>query len=206
MKTTRNNGVRARKTGTRALLRRILVVCEGAKTEPNYFKSFDAAAITATVDVRGEGKNTTSLVDSAAEIVRKARESGRPYDEVWAVFDRDSFLPEAFNEAVRRAEAAGMRTAWSNEAFELWYLLHFDYIDAAISRSRYGGMLADKLGFPYAKNATDMRARLRAREPDAIRNAKLLHSSYSSETPPASAFPCTTVYRLVEALRGNVLA
>lgn len=27
--------------------------------------------------------------------------------------------------------------AWSNESFELWYYLHFQYLDTGISRSQY---------------------------------------------------------------------
>lgn len=43
---------------------RFLIVCEGEKTEPLYFRAFPVAA-DVQVDVRGEGANTTSLVQAA---------------------------------------------------------------------------------------------------------------------------------------------
>ena len=57
------------------------------------------------------------------------------FDRVWVVFDRDDF--NDFNEAIALAERKGYKAAWSNEAFELWYLLHFIYLDTAISRADY---------------------------------------------------------------------
>ena len=62
-----------------------LIVCEGACTEPNYFKGFRLPAKVA--DIRGIGANTVSLVNKTIAL----RNQG-DYDSVWCVFDRDSFL------------------------------------------------------------------------------------------------------------------
>jgi hypothetical protein len=51
------------------------------------------------------------------------------------VFDKDDF--NDFNEAFQPASRIGFYVAWTNEASELWYLLHFVYLDAAISRAGY---------------------------------------------------------------------
>lgn len=58
-----------------------------------------------------------------------------PFDRIWVVFDKDDF--NDFNEAIKLAKDFSFNCAWTNEAFELWYFLHFQYLDAAISRHDY---------------------------------------------------------------------
>lgn len=178
---------------TREQKPRMLIVCEGEKTEPNYFRAFPLA----TLDVRivGAGANTLSVVERAREV----RDSDGAFDQVWVVFDRDSFPRGRVNEAVASAEREGMRVAWSNEAFELWYLLHFAYCDAALSRTTYSRRLSVSLGRPYTKNAPDIYDLLLTRQPDAIRNAERLVASHP-DLNPARSNPATTVHRLVAEL------
>ena len=68
-----------------------LIVCEGEKTEPNYFSHFRVPKI--VCDVVGIGANTESLVKKAIELKNNATIS---YDNVWCVFDRDSFPAQNF--------------------------------------------------------------------------------------------------------------
>jgi len=109
----------------------ILIVCEGEKTEPSYFRQFRLAS--ATIKTIGEGYNTVSLVSRAAEL----RQQGE-YEQVWCVFDKDDFSDEDFNNAITMAEAEGISVAYSNQAFEYWIILHFeDHQGARMHRSRY---------------------------------------------------------------------
>jgi len=85
-----------RKQNTKEVRVYFLIVCEGEKTEPNYFKSFksNVKSFVYTIDTLGEGSNTKDLVKRTI----KAREnSSQKYDRVWTVFDRDSFSPDNFN-------------------------------------------------------------------------------------------------------------
>lgn len=79
----------------------MLIVCEGEKTEPNYFRAFPLA----TLDVRvvGAGANTRSVVEIAIQERDRAR-STDPFDRVWAVFDRDSFPHDRMHAATTYAE------------------------------------------------------------------------------------------------------
>ena len=83
----------------------ILIVCEGEKTEPNYFKKFETFGL--DVKVLGTGKNTESLVNLASEFIDE-------YDAVWCVFDKDSFKSVQFNNACSTAVRNGMNVAYSN--------------------------------------------------------------------------------------------
>ena len=172
---------------------RILIVCEGEKTEPNYFRHFPLPS-DSIVEVQGVGANTVGLVEEALRLRKGAR-----YDQVWCVFDRDSFPPENFNAALQLAEYNNIRVAYSNEAFELWYVLHFDYLDTGISRADYKTSLNERLGHKYEKNSESMYAEIYKRQPDAIRNAKRLLAQYNP-TNPVSDNPSTTVHLLVEQL------
>jgi hypothetical protein len=169
-----------------------LIVCEGEKTEPQYFRSFRVP--TKTIKVVGTGYNTRSLVEWAIELQGK-----QDYDQVWCVFDRDSFSVSNFNDALTLAEAENIKVAYSNEAFELWYLLHFHYYNTGISRSDYSNKLSKLLKFKYQKNFPGMYDLLFEKQPTAIKNAKKLLRQYKSPNP-AKDNPSTTVHQLVEEL------
>lgn len=177
---------------------RILIVCEGAKTEPNYFRCFPVADVI-DIEVVGTGRNTDSLVTQAIQRRDRAETDGRPFNEVWCVFDRDSFTPHNFNRALQLAQNEHIRTATTNEAFELWYLLHFNFHDAGISRATYAERLTRALGIPYAKNMTDIYERLLERQPAAIRNAATLLKRYAPWNPERHN-PSTNVHHLVNRL------
>jgi len=172
-----------------------LIVCEGQKTEPNYFRKFPIPA-DSVVDVKGTGANTDGLVRKAIQL-----RAGQKYDQVWVVFDRDSFTLEHFNSAIQMANANGIHIAYSNEAFELWYVLHFFYLDTAITRVDYRHRLSQKdcLGYEYEKNSKTIYDELSIRQPTAIRNAKRLLEQYNPPNP-VSDKPSTTVHLLVEQL------
>jgi hypothetical protein len=183
---------------------RILIVCEGIQTEPNYFLSIKnlLPPNIVSIQIEGEGANTLSLVDKARELRDCQLKSDYSFDQVWVVFDRDSFDADAFDNAIRSAEAGGMNCAWSNEAFELWYILHFEYRNTAMSRREYKSVLNRYLQVTYQKNATDMYLRLsRENEQNAISRAKSLVKVFQDRNiPPSQSNPCTTVFKLVEVL------
>lgn len=190
---------------TREERQRILIVCEGTKTEPNYFEAFknDLPSNIIELNIYGKGANTLSLVSRAEEIRDQRAKGDYPFDQVWVVFDRDSFEPDNFDNAIHKAESAGMHCAWSNEAFELWYVLHFENRNTGMSRTQYKDKLSDKLGEPYQKNASDMYQKLLAlgNPSQAEAWAETLYESFrASAIPPSRSNPCTSVFKLVREL------
>lgn len=189
-----------REVGTRLPGKSFLIVCEGTKTEPNYFRGFEV--LSASVEIRGTGRNTLSLVHYAEKILAEREEE---FDEVWLVFDKDSFSDVSFNNAVFFCEAhfdKGFRVAYSNEAFELWYLLHYELITKPVSRFDYNAMLSKRMKKYYKKNAPNMYGKLLTRQPMAIENAKKLYEGRSNS--PAKDNPSTTVFQLVEELNKHL--
>lgn len=200
-----------RKVGTREIRQYFLIVCEGAKTEPNYFESIKKGLPPGVVDcleIEGEGKNTLNLIEETIKIrERKEKASNqRKFDQTWAVFDRDSFPPDNFNNAINKGEKLKnkIHCAWSNEAFELWYLLHLEFVSAPMSREdfkpRIEAWISQRMGrpFQYLKNRADMYEVLQkfGDENQAIKWAEKLDASYG-DFEFAYHNPCTKVYKLV---------
>jgi RloB-like protein len=181
---------------------RYLIVCEGEKTEPNYFLKFPIQK-TSVVDVRGIGANTASLVRKAIELRTQANADDVEYDQVWCVFDRDSFSAKNFNEALDIANKNNIEIAYSNEAFELWYVLHFQYLDTGISRKDYKSLLTKLLGHKYSKKSETIYDELLSRQNTAIKNGKKLYSQYKPKNPEKDK-PSTTIFVLVEKLNSLI--
>ncbi len=210
---------RKRKEKTREIRVYFLIVCEGEQTEPNYFKSFksNVKSYVLTIDAVGEASNTKDLVKRTIKFRNK---SSQQYDSVWAVFDRDSFSPNNFNGAIELAENNNIKTGWSNEAFELWYLLHFQYRNTSMLRADYKRVIEDEINakiaaqskskkpkkFEYKKNSAEMYSILEkyGNQKQAITYAKKLILNHSCNNF-AIHNPCTRVHLLVEELNGDSL-
>ena len=182
-----------RKSLNKNILDNILILCEGEKTEPNYFNSIKLKYRLSNVDIRGLGSNTDKITETAIK-------NHKDYSQIWCVFDRDSFKAHHFNRAFQMIiKYKNIHVAYSNEAFELWYLLHFHYYNTGISRKRYYKLLSDLLGKKYKKNSPEIYDLICEKENTAIKNAKKLLNSYPIEKPEENN-PSTTVYKLVEEL------
>ncbi len=189
----------------------ILIVAEGEKTEPNYFEHFVTKNNNSFVyDVKcdGTGENTLAVVKRAIEL-KEAQPN--VYDSVWAVFDKDSFPDNNFNSAIAKAEANGINVAWSNEAFELWYLYHFQNRITAMSRDEFKTAISKAVNnsvkwksrtpYKYKKNC-ERNFEIMTTYGDmeqAIKNAEQQHQTFT-DTRYAKHNPCTTVYKLVKQL------
>jgi len=181
-------------------LRRFLIVCEGEKTEPNYFRKFpENPEVYDRIDIYGTGYNTISLVNEAIRLKLEAQKRKEPYIEVWCVFDRDDFPIDQFKSAIILAGKNQIKCAYSIEAFEIWYMLHFNFYDTALSRSQYKEKLSELLGKTYQKNDEGMYQFLKKRKNIAMQNARKLYILQHNRAFTEQN-PITTVFKLVERL------
>ena len=212
-----NRVEKKRKEKTKEVRVYFLIVCEGEKTEPNYFKSFktNVKSFVYTIETLGEGSNTKDLVKRT---IRARDNSSQLWDSVWAVFDRDSFSPNNFNGAIELAKNNKIKVGWSNEAFELWYLLHFQYRNTSMLRVDYKKAIEDEINdkivatsksknpkrFEYKKNSTEMYSILEkyGDQKQAILRSEKLESNHLCNNY-AIHNPCTRIHLLVEELNGN---
>ena len=102
----------SRKPATRMPAARVVIVTEGARTEPEYFKTFVRIHSAPTVEVIpiGLGGDPRKVVDQAITELRNLRQDAHisRKDSVWAVFDRDE--PRALRR--RRTLPWGMALDW----------------------------------------------------------------------------------------------
>jgi hypothetical protein len=205
-----------RKTQFKSKRKFYLIVCEGEKTEPNYFNSLKdslpkGVLALVNIDINGTGRNTLSIIEETKKL-RKSYESKylRKIDKVWAVFDRDSFPSENFNNAIAKGENSKpkINCAWTNEAFELWYLLHFSYYNTGVSRDRFQKLLEREIikcsgdsSYKYKKNSTEMYELLIkfGNQNFAIENSERLDNLYDDERF-ADHNPRTKVHILIKEL------
>lgn len=124
-----------------------LIVTEGTKTEPAYFQSIkDIINVQyrekVHLDIYGEGSNTLGLVERAK---KRAMDNPNGYKHVWVVYDTDDFPAENIDKTVIMCELATKEAqgetlyhaVWSNQCIELWFLLHFSYMQSDLHRSEY---------------------------------------------------------------------
>jgi hypothetical protein len=129
-----------RKKPTRPPYDRILVVCEGKKTEPNYFEEIRMEARIPAIHVyvlpSGFGTQPSRVVEFAVATFKETK----GFEKVFAVFDRDDH--PSYVDAVKRVESLDgklkndenehvvFKAIVSVPSFELWLLLHYVDIQA----------------------------------------------------------------------------
>lgn len=138
----------------------ILIVCEGQRTEPEYFAGFSKHFRNSRVQLRiipGAGE-PRAVVERARDLKRenendafRERDENLLYDAVWCLVDVDDH--PRLHEAVQIARDNEIRLAISNPSFELWLLLHFRESPGAQHRDNIASMLKTYVK-GYAKGVT----------------------------------------------------
>ncbi len=186
----------------------ILIVCEGAQTEKNYFKSFHVPGL--KIEVYGMGQSTSKIVEYAKlKKEHRERELDIKFDYVWCVFDRDRCCREHCELAYKKAHEYGFRIAFSVESFEVWLLLHCQYFltrySVQVLEIKLTQEFKNDIGIAYDKTNPNIFEYLENKMDTALTNAKKLHQHHSPG-PSKNYYecnPCTTVFELVEFLRSK---
>ncbi len=156
----------------------VLIVCEGEKTEPNYFKELrnDLQLSTANIEITGDtsGSSPLNVVDFGLKNLKE-------YDRIFCVFDknRHSNYRQALDKIRGRRLPKGhtIRAITSVPCFEFWILLHltkttknFDTGQGSIC----GQVIHDVKAFlpGYSKGSSGIYQQLKERLPKAIKHAR----------------------------------
>ena len=194
----------ARRAATRAPVRRVVVVTEGASTEPGYLRVFERLCgdrESVSLHLIGGVGDPRAVVDRAVvEWKKSKRDRLAAHDSVWAMFDRDQH-PQ-FDEAKDKAHGNGISLAVSIPCFELWAIFHYREYDAPLHRHKCQRML-EQLCPTYNRRGSKSFADPRVIESgyrDAVERAR--NSLKRREEEGASdGNPSTTVHELTECLR-----
>jgi hypothetical protein len=185
-----------RRIKTRKEVTTFLIVCEGQKTEVIYFEGYRKRDSGVRIFIPNlTDTDPVSLVEHANSLNRRQK-----YDHTWCVFDADENNENTITQAGKMAQKYGVKIAFSNPCFELWYLLHFVFHDRKISTKEAQKMLNSRLP-NYEKNK-DYNCILGRQRETAIDNASKLNSIYKKNKNllSRSCNPSTTVVDLVNDL------
>lgn len=203
-----------RKLTRRASYDRILIVSEGSKTEPNYFREIRAAyrLHTANVEVQPSelGTSPIQVVQYAQSLFengnRHKQIQSRAFEQVYAVFDRDEH--GSYFDALNLAKSLDGKLKNDNKlpvtfkaiasvpSFELWLLLHYEDIQAPIPRDVVIQRLRQHLP-GYEKGAAGTFATSHERLQTASLRAQALAAKFSAYDAPE---PYTAISDLVTLL------
>ncbi len=192
-----------------------LIICEGTKTEPNYFKGVRTGLRlnreSIVIHEKCRGNDPLNLVKSAEEEFIKERKRDpekQGYDHVFVVFDKD--IHKSFNDALQKIQALNkkyndkFKAIISVPCFEFWFLLHFEdtakpYV-AVGSNSAGDQVIHDlKKYIPdYEKGQVDVFGKTYPFVEEAIRRAFRLEKRQEEN---GTDNPSTKVHYLVEYLR-----
>lgn len=199
-----------RRKAKRASYDKVLIVCEGEKTEPNYFNELvDFYEInSANVDIDGTcGSSPKSVFERACSLYQAEIIKGDPFDRVYCVFDKDSH--ETYESTINKIRSNGYKSVFyattSVPCFEYWLILHFKYTTkpyAATRSSSVGdAVLKDlvKVMPTYAKGSTGIFSLLHGQLEYAKNNSirAKLHSEKNDSDNPS-----TSIHNLIIYLQG----
>jgi len=184
--------------------RRLLIVCEGEVTEPEYFEGFRRWCKNPRVEVHvhGPGGSPFTLVTTARDLKNKAaqealsqRDENVSYDEVWCVFDVDEH--PRVNEARQMARDNELKLAMSNACFELWLILHLRESPGAQHRHHLQAMLAELMPGVEEKHLNF--EQLIEGYDDAYRRAERMERA-AIESGEEGRDPTTEVFHLTDSI------
>ena len=105
----------------------VYIICEGKETETLYFKHFRSRnCLVDIIPIPSKHKAAEHLVKHAKSLISQADYYPKDGDQLWCVFDCDDNKDSELQAAISYAEKHGYKIAYSNPAFEYWYLLHFE--------------------------------------------------------------------------------
>ncbi|SEM14289.1 RloB-like protein [Chitinophaga rupis] len=222
-----------------------ILFCEDEVSEPSYFRQFqnpEKLKVNIAEGQKNSFRNITNAINYCDEKGLIENVNGNYKlktgitSHIWCVFDRDhethvkadvqNVNNIAFTVSIQAALNAGLNVAWSNDAFELWILLHFEDIDPSVWCHR--NYVYDRLTSIFqnmAGQSPEMEAitknekftykesfkkkgnflqyvlpHLSARQNDAIARAQALEASFKQTDAPHDCNPCTKVHHLVNSL------
>jgi len=196
----------------------VLIVCEGQETEPNYLESLREHEDLSSVNVvitRDSHSDPMSVVNYAIQLYEERANEKNPstlFDKIFCLIDRDEHAK--FDAAVHKANTYTVKgkkiitVIRSYPCFEYWYLCHFTYSRAGITKT--GNKTAAEVCisqlYPhwhsifngkYGKNQSNIYPKLAHLSQTAITHAK---RALADATATAEDNPSTEVHHLVEYL------
>ena len=194
--------------------RRLLFIFCGKCTEPYYFEGVMKMISTEFFkQTKGQTKleyeteiDPVDPLNMARDVVSVVKKHGGKFEDVWVVFDKDSFLKDDFDNAIHSIKSLNKKnktyygTLWSNQCIELWFILHFEYLQSTLHRDDYFPKIGKHLNEKYKKadkNIFDKIIKNGGSVEFAMNNANKLLKANEEKTY-SEKWPATNVVELFE--------
>lgn len=190
----------------------VLIVCEGGKTEPQYFAALASdiglrKLVEVVIHGEGCGSAPINVVEYAVEQRKKrVTEAKRSvtlteFDTVWCVSDVEAPLPHpTLQQAQDKARGQKVKLVLSNPCFEFWYILHFEMTTALFDTNEACLKRLRKHLKDYVKSSPDTYGQLKQSTLQAIANAERALANKMCGDDLSKHNPSTHIHRLVEYL------
>lgn len=203
------SSINARKSEIREPKPKVLIVCEGKKTEPDYLNEIKNKYRLANVVViyaSTVGSAPVSVVECAKEKNKEQSDlygDNEQFEKVFCVYDTDEH--ESLDKASQLIHENNFKAIISNVCFEYWLLLHYEYTRAPILRK--GNKSAASVCVSKLKKhiAQYDKSKIKEYFPDlfskldiAIKNSK---KSYVDAEKTKNFNPSTNMYELITFLQ-----
>ena len=151
-----------------------------------------------------KGGDALQRVENAV-VYKNKKEKEKPVQHYWIVFDKDDATDKEFIKAIRMAEKNGISVAWSNQAFELWFILHFRDFSHFCHRDKYESQIKKFIKWYDKSEKGEQQGRklydeTHKRIEMAIINARKIFETSVETIPISVKHSSTKVYELVELL------
>ena len=185
----------------------VLIALEDTKSSKYYFsallkdKGFRGKVIIAT----HKGTNPKKVLEALRK--HKEKNPNDKFEKEWIVIDKDDWTKEEFKGTIETTRQTNICVAFSNEAYELWILLHFEKVSAHTNRTDLNSKLNQyfeaKFGKSYSKSSQDVYKLIIGLQNEAIKNAENLikmHIRDHGKLKPYEQNPLTMIHQLVTCL------
>ena len=188
------------------------ILTNGRETEKNYFDLIKSKRSIYDVKVEYQNYNPAQLVQYASQYLRDA-------NQVWCVFDIDNnYADGALEQAIRLSDETGVQIAYSNMAFEVWLLSHYQKVESSFDNARLirqmNKLLKDELGLNCEYDKSDKELLKKYFLPNvevAVENSKVIYQrrvkQHEKQCEANKNYrvwewnSSTNVFQLIEALK-----
>jgi hypothetical protein len=193
-----------RKAGVRRPAERVLIVCEGEKSELKYFNDVAVTyRINLTITTAQKRTEPIQIIQTAKDKLKVDKD----FEWVYVVFDRDNHQTylaalakarELDEEYSRKKKPLRFIAIPSVPCFEFWLLLHYHYRDTRLTSAEALALLSTPTRLPsYSKGMTGLFRSTQDKLSQAKANAAKLRTLF---TPDSGKDPYTAVDELIEGL------
>ncbi|MDF2867653.1 MAG: hypothetical protein K0S11_1123 [Gammaproteobacteria bacterium] len=174
----------ARRAPFRTQYEKILIICEGEKTEPNYFEEIRISKRLSTANIRikdsSYGSDPLNVVNFAIAEFNKTQN----WDRIYCVFDQDNH--QGFLAAINKIAETSLKNMHEEKVifeaivsvpcFEIWLLLHHTYTSGQMTAKEVIKRLNSCM--PYNKGTRGIYEKTSHKIEDAYKNVKKLNKEH----------------------------